>query len=435
MSDYMFMLENHLSAGQMRALEEVQALAAKANANLFLTGGAMRDMLGGFPIRDLDFAVEGPAIKMAKALADKVGAEILSTDETRKSVELRFPENVTAEISMARQERYAKAGGRPTVTPATIHEDLRGRDFTINAIALSLNRASRGLLLDPNNGLADLERKELRTVGNYAFYDDPIRLFRLHRFRVRLNFTIEERTRQQYENAREAQMETKITSAALGHELRAIASEVNVGDVLHALEQERLLKLYSPALEGAKLNLPTFAKLLKARQLVPSGIAFHVEALPLFLYLLTEKLTPKEISAFVQTAGLMPAEIGAWQKLAPRAKKLERDLKSASLSKPSLLYQAMQKAEGNQVLFLLIYSQQRIVHDRLRNYLQKYLPLAQEITDKEVEDAGIKAGTPKFVKAKSEMIAARLDGRTKKTAPQPEVPPPGPVAAQARSRV
>ncbi|MGH9663613.1 MAG: hypothetical protein ACRD9L_04220, partial [Bryobacteraceae bacterium] len=413
MSDYMFMLENHLSADQTRVLEEVQALAAKANANLFLTGGAMRDMLGSFRIHDLDFAVEGPAIKMAKAAAEKMGAEILSIDDTRKSVELRFPGGATAEISMARQERYAKPGGRPTVTPATIHEDLRGRDFAVNAIALSLNRASRGLLLDPNNGLADLERKELRAVGNYAFYDDPIRLFRLHRLRVRLNFAIEDRTRLQYENAREAQMETKIAPAALGHELRAIASETNAGDVLQALEQERLLSLYSPALEGAKLNLPGFSKLLKARQLVPSGIAFPVDALPLFLHLLTEKLSAKETSALVKTASLTAAETGAWQKLESKAKKLEKDLKSAKLSRPSLLYHAVQKAEGNQVLFLLIYSQQRIVHDRLRNYLQKYLPTAQEITDKEVEAAGLKPGTPKFAKAKDEMVDARLDGRTK----------------------
>ena len=79
----------------------------------------------------------------------------------------------------------------------------RGRDFTINSIALSLNPASRGLLLDPNNGVGDLERRELRAVSNYTLYDDPIRLLRMLRFKVRLGFTIEERTKMQYDNARE----------------------------------------------------------------------------------------------------------------------------------------------------------------------------------------------------------------------------------------
>src|ERR1700690_1335130 len=138
MSDYMFMLESHLSADQFRVVGEMQALAAHAGVSLFLTGGAMRDMLGGFPVRDLDFTVEGSAAKLAKVATQNPGVTVVSTDDVRKSVELCFPGNVTVELAMARQERYPKPGGRPQVSPATIHEDLRNRDFTVNAIALSL---------------------------------------------------------------------------------------------------------------------------------------------------------------------------------------------------------------------------------------------------------------------------------------------------------
>src|SRR5690349_8855289 len=204
MSDYIYMLESHLSPDQSRVVESVQAAAGQANVNLFLTGGAMRDMLAGFRIRDLDFSVEGNALKMAKAVSDHAGAKIVSQDETRKSAELVFATGVTAQIAMSRQEKYARTGAKPQVTPATIQEDLRGRDFTCNAIALSLNRASRGLLLDPMNGLADIERRELRLTNPYGFYDDPTRLLRLYRFRARLGFTVEERTTMQVANAREA---------------------------------------------------------------------------------------------------------------------------------------------------------------------------------------------------------------------------------------
>jgi tRNA nucleotidyltransferase (CCA-adding enzyme) len=107
---------------------------------------------------------------------------------------------------MSRHEKYSKPGGKPQVTPAFIQDDLRRRDFTINAIALSLNRGSRGLLIDPTNGLADLAAKEMRATHSYAFYEDPVRLLRLIRFRVRFTFTVEERTQRQYENAREAQL-------------------------------------------------------------------------------------------------------------------------------------------------------------------------------------------------------------------------------------
>ena len=169
MSDYIYMLESHLSPDQNRVVEDVQRASGQANVNVFLTGGAMRDMLAGFRIRDLDFAVEGNALKVAKALCEKAGAKTAMEDDDRKSAELVFPTGVTAQIGMSRQEKSARAGGKPQVTPATIQEDLRGRDFTCNAIALSLNKASRGLLLDPMNGLADIERHELRAVTRTGF--------------------------------------------------------------------------------------------------------------------------------------------------------------------------------------------------------------------------------------------------------------------------
>src|SRR5712691_4912484 len=98
MSDYMFMLESHLNGDQNRVVAEVQSVASQLNVNLFLTGGAMRDMLGGFPIRDLDFSVEGNALKVAKAVAEKSGARIVSIDESRRVAHLMFPGAVPVEI-------------------------------------------------------------------------------------------------------------------------------------------------------------------------------------------------------------------------------------------------------------------------------------------------------------------------------------------------
>src|SRR5258708_8453622 len=113
MSDYMFMLESHLSADQNRVVAEVIKEANQANVNLFLAGGAMRDMLGGFQVRDLDFSVEGNALKLARSLAARTNARILETDENRKSTELLFPNGVRVEVSMSRQEEYGRTGSRP----------------------------------------------------------------------------------------------------------------------------------------------------------------------------------------------------------------------------------------------------------------------------------------------------------------------------------
>src|SRR5579862_9603107 len=109
MSDYMFMLESHLSAEQFRVVGEMQKLAAAAGSNLFLTGGALRDMLGGFPVRDLDFTNEANPLKLGKAI-EKTGATIVDTDDLRKCAELSFGAGILASLGMAHSEKFAKSG-------------------------------------------------------------------------------------------------------------------------------------------------------------------------------------------------------------------------------------------------------------------------------------------------------------------------------------
>src|SRR5579884_4057134 len=426
MSDYMFMLESHLSTEQFRVVGEMQKLAA--GSNLFLTGGALRDMIGGFPVRDLDFTVEANPLKLAKAI-EKAGAKITGADDLRKCLELEFPPGVTASIGMAHSEKFAKSGGKPQVSPATIHEDLLRRDFTVNAIALSLGKASRGLLLDPTNGLGDLSRRELRAVSNYTLYDDPSRILRMIRLRVRLGFTIEDRTLAQYRNVREASLDAKIPPSAWQHELEQIATDPLAGDILRALEEEGLIQHLSPALAGPKLNLTGFQRLHKARQSVPFGIDLDANMHDLYLFLLLEKLTPRERSQLMHTVEFRKEHLDAASRLEARAAKVEKQLATAKLTRPSALYALLHKVPGEILLFLLARSGQRLVLDRIKNYLQKYLPASQEITDQDVIEKGGVPGTPKFQKLKEELIATRLDAKPKKVVieePPPTPPPSGP---------
>ena len=435
MSDYMFILESHLNAEQSAALNAVQSAAAVANLSVFLTGGAMRDMLGGFPIRDLDFTVEGPALKLAQSVLKKSPATLISTDDVRKSAEVIFPGGVRVEIGMARQERFTKSGSAPKVTPATIHEDLRGRDFTVNAIALSLNRASRGLLIDPTNGLSDLERRELRQVSSYGFYDDPVRMLRLVRFKTRLAFAVEERTQGSYQNAREAGMEKNIGPRQLFNELRQIGYEQNPLDVLKAFEDEGFLALYTPALAGPKLNAVAFQKLQKIRSVVPFGANLPVDDYALVLNVATQLLAPKEKAALVAATKMTKQEADPWQKLDQRSKKLDSALKSARLSKASQIYALLKHARGEEVFYLYLKSNSKTVPERIKNHLTKYLPTALDVSDSEVTQAsGIEPGSPKFAKAKEDRIAGRLDGRVRKPAPEPVPEPPPQPAGRSMGR-
>jgi tRNA nucleotidyltransferase/poly(A) polymerase len=424
MSDYLYMLESHLSPDQNRVVEEVRKGAADANVNLFLTGGAMRDMLAGFRIRDLDFVVEGHAVKLAKALTERGGSKALSLDENNRSAELLFPGGVTVELATSRRERTVKSP-KSAMPPATIQEDLRARDFTCNAIALSLNRASRGLLLDPMNGLADIGHRELRAISAYGFYDDPSRLLRLIRFRVRLGFTVEERTGMQVANAREAEVEKAIPAATLGEELKRIALEDSPSEILRGLEEAGLLTLFSASLAGSKLNLAGIARLEKIAGLLPDDALSRPARVGPFLYALAEKLTAKERAALVKTTAMSKRDVDLWQKLEARSKKLESALRSARVHKASQVYRLVSVARPDEVLFLMYHSAFKPVHERLRNYFQKYLLAVQEITPEEWATVEGKPGTARYAKAKDDFVANRLDRRVRKP-PVPEEPPPPP---------
>src|SRR5712671_6047898 len=253
MADYIYTLETRLSPDQQKAVTLVQDAAKVADMNLYLTGGAIRDIITGFPIRDLDFTVQGNALKLQKEL-ERAGAVVGDADDETKSLLLTLPGNVRAEIAMARSERYEKTGKPPHIQPATIIEDLRRRDFTVNAMALSLNEGSRGLLMDPFNGAADIEAKLIRVLHNYAFVEDPSRLIRASRFAARFHWPLEERTQARFTSAVENKYMEYITHRAIGYEIEQLAYEDDPLHILRVLEKEDWLKVLHPRWTTAKVD-------------------------------------------------------------------------------------------------------------------------------------------------------------------------------------
>src|SRR5579859_64547 len=210
MPDYMYMLESRLSAEQRAVLVRMQELAVETATNVYLAGGAVRDLISGMSIRDLDFTVEGNPSKFAREL-EKGGARGVDEDEKLRRIEMVFAGDVDGSIEAAREEVYPRPGARPETRWSTIMEDLRRRDFSLNAIALSLNAASRGLLLDPTNGLADLESREVRALSIHSFTNQPVRLLRALRYAARMGFEMESRTQEWFDLAIERELQDSIT--------------------------------------------------------------------------------------------------------------------------------------------------------------------------------------------------------------------------------
>src|SRR5450432_3242658 len=126
MADYIYTMELRLTPDQMKGVTLVQDVARAAGLNLYLTGGAIRDIISGFTIRDLDFTVQGNPLKLQKDL-EKAGAKITAVEEDTRTIFISLPGNAFLDISTAPTEKFEKTGKPPIVTHATIHDDLRRR--------------------------------------------------------------------------------------------------------------------------------------------------------------------------------------------------------------------------------------------------------------------------------------------------------------------
>ncbi|WP_158787562.1 CCA tRNA nucleotidyltransferase [Granulicella sp. L46] len=293
MADYIYLLQTRLTPYQQSALEHVRQVAKARAMTVFLVGGAVRDLTSGSPIRDLDFAVQGNATKLKKEL-QKAGGVVIGEDEPTQTLYFTFPGGVRLEVGSTLWATYPKPG-KPVYKAAPILDDLHRRDFTANAMALSLNDGSFGLLMDPLNGVADIENRELRLVSNYGFIEDPARMIRAARFGARLGWQMEEKTRQRYENAKADNAIAALSTTLHHYELEEVFHEEDPLRVLKRLEAEGWAKVLFPAWTSSKANE---AELDKLRDLIGRLESMGISPDPSAAYfpLLTAKLTPKDVA-------------------------------------------------------------------------------------------------------------------------------------------
>jgi tRNA nucleotidyltransferase (CCA-adding enzyme) len=412
MPDYMFLLESRLSPEQRAVMMRVQELSAAMGFNLYLTGGTVRDLITGASLRDLDFTVEGNPSKIAREL-EKGGAKILSEDERLRHIEVLFGGDVEGSISGARDDHYVRPGTRPEIRWSTIMEDLRRRDFSLNAIAISLNPASRGLLLDPTNGLSDIERGEVRALTIHSFTNQPVRLLRLLRFSARMGFKLEARTQEWFDLAIERELPKTITPEDGGGELRAVAREERPTVVLKAWEQHDLLEAVNPNLAKRHPDYDAIARLMKVREdLFTAGLRPRL-ATPMLLAVLG-RLKDREQAAVLARAGFRSAESEAVLGFSGEAEAAAKELSGRKMNAPIDAYHFLEKVPLEQVAYLLAESRNSAALSKIRAYINKWRPLRIGLPGvaNELEALGMPRG-PKFDAIVEQVFAIQLTGRAK----------------------
>jgi tRNA nucleotidyltransferase/poly(A) polymerase len=294
MPDYIYLLENRLSPDQRHALTQLREAALEAGTILFLTGDAVRDLTSGHAVRDLEIAVHGNALKLKKTI-EKLGGKVWGEHEPSQSLYLCFPGTVRVDVVSAHSVTYPKPG-KPVYHPASIQEDLRRRDFTVNAMAISLNEGSFGLLMDPLNGAADIEARTLRLVSNYGFIEEPSLMIRATRYHARLGWELDPKTRSRYDNAKAEGMVEFLSSHGRSQELEQIGHEEDGLNVMRALEAEGWMKVLFPAWTTAKAD----EEKLKALHELAVGLLLqgvHADMSAAQMQLLTAKMQSKDLSA------------------------------------------------------------------------------------------------------------------------------------------
>ncbi len=236
-----------------KLFKTISQVAAGNNQTVFIVGGFVRDLLMKRESpTDIDFVTEGSGIELAKAVAKEINPNLkISIFKTYGTAMFKF-QGLDLEFVGARKESYTEDSRKPFVESGTLEEDQKRRDFTINALAISLNQNNFGELIDPFDGLLDLKNKLLKTPLSPAqtYSDDPLRMMRAIRFASTLNFKIEQNSLDAIQEEKERIRIVSLERIMVEFNKIMLSAKPSIG--LKLLEESGILPLIMPELTALK---------------------------------------------------------------------------------------------------------------------------------------------------------------------------------------
>jgi tRNA nucleotidyltransferase (CCA-adding enzyme) len=385
------------SSSREELLQSVRSLPAGAQLltrlggepDVYLVGGSVRDiLLGGRPF-DLDLVVETDP----DTVATRLGGEVVAHDRFGTAT-------VTAggfdyDIARARTETYARPGALPDVTPASLEQDLRRRDFTVNALALALGGPQIGELIALPGALDDLDARLLRVLHDRSFIDDPTRMLRLARYSSRLGFEIEPQTRALALDAARGGALTTVSGPRIGAELRLLAREHDPLAALGALAGLELDRAIDPrfGIEDAEHGR-------RGLELLPEDGRRD----RLALALAARRIPAGELVSLLDSLGFEAGDRDAVVAAATRADELAEALTAAE--RPSQIAEAASGAGPELVALAGALGPA----DAARKWLDELRHVGLEIGGEDLIAAGVPQG-PAVGRGLRAALAARLDGQ------------------------
>ncbi|MEE9232423.1 MAG: CBS domain-containing protein [Nitrospirales bacterium] len=410
-------LKNRLPPPLLRLLDTIEQLADDQKVEAFLVGGFVRDLLMGNPNYDLDVVIEGDGILFGKTLADTLDAE-WTIHERFGTVSLALPQNLAIpqihhlDIATARTEYYEYPTALPTVERSSIKKDLYRRDFTINALAIRLNRTP-GELLDFFGGRRDLKDKIVRVLHSLSFVEDPTRVFRAIRFEQRFGFQISKETQCFIQQAETMDLFHRLSGSRLGNELIHIFKELAPAKGIQRLRQFKLFRFIHPKLqwkEPAPTLFESIEKILAWHDV--ESAKERTEQWLLYAIAWFESLGKTELLKTWKRLGFPQKTIKIVGESLFAQSAVIRTLNKKDLA-PSETYALLHPWPKEIVLFLMAKVQSKsTTHralERTREFLTTWQHTSISLTGHDLESLGLVKG-PAYRRILDRVFAAKLDG-------------------------
>lgn len=356
----------NLTLESNRILESFSELARLEGVKIYLVGGAVRDLMLGRKTFDLDIVVEGDAIKFAHKFAEK-NKKKFKKHHVFGTATVYF-DNYHVDFVTARNETYAFSGALPRVSPASLREDLFRRDFTINAMAISLNRVDYGKLVDFDGGEKDLKSGLIRILHEKSFLDDPTRILRAVRFEQRFSFKIERDTLRLLQQAAGCKAFDSVNPHRLRDDLVFILKEPRPYGYIARLSKLKALFFIDKKLQINKKDALLFNRIDKAVYFYEKTFKFHRKLDEYILYLaaILIKLSKNEVTTFIETFGFKKGDrariLSIYDNLS-RAKRLNRK------SLPHKIYQFLNPFSFESAVFFYAYYRQKGIRKHISFFL------------------------------------------------------------------
>ena len=383
-------------------LQAAGTVASKRGYRLYAVGGFVRDFLLGMPNFDIDLVVEGSAIAMAMAMANRFGGEVRGHARFGTAKWLLEGSSFTSMPSLdfvgARRESYAHAGALPDVEPGSIEQDLRRRDFSIHTLAICLDDGRFGQLLDFFGGVADLRTGAIRVLHDLSFVDDPTRMLRAVRYEARLNFRIEPHSERLLIDA--LPLLPRISGERLTRELMLTLVEGEPEKALRRLAALGVLNAIHPGLVFDELTEARFGRMRAPRER-PGMLDY--------LALLTLDLPAETIVSLAQRLSLPKAD-SEYLAQVSQAYRILPQLASDGLS-ASLVVHLLEPYRSDALSTVSVLADSPLARARLARYLSEWCTVKAELDGNDLRKLGIPPG-PVYREILRSLRDARLDGAT-----------------------